>query len=179
MRGAARVPRMYLPGFVSGGVGYIPLWGKDRIRAWALVDACDFMDVARFRWHLTDTGYACRWYGGRPPKRKRDRMHRRVLGLPNGDKRQADHLNRNRLDNRRCNLRIVLNDAQNKQNLGSNKRTTSPYRGVSWSVSRQRWVAQARCGDKYFMRRCLREDEARDAVMAWRSANMPFAVEDR
>ena len=34
-------------------------------------------------------------------------LHRYVMGLSRGDKRQVDHINNEKTDNRRCNLRIV------------------------------------------------------------------------
>jgi hypothetical protein len=45
-------------------------------------------------------------------------MHRFLLGLDKKDKRQADHINRNTLDNRKENLRIVSQrkNQQNKNN---------------------------------------------------------------
>ena len=34
-------------------------------------------------------------------------MHRQILGLKPGDRRRAEHINRDKLDNRRSNLKIV------------------------------------------------------------------------
>ena len=51
-------------------------------------------------------------------------MHRQILGLEYGDKRQGDHINHVTLDNRLANLRIVSQN-QNQHNQRSPK-------GYSW-----------------------------------------------
>jgi hypothetical protein len=62
-------------------------------------------------------------------------MAREVMGLPFGDPRHADHVNRNRLDNRRSNLRVV----SLAQNNGNRR-----YVGVSWHKGAGRWRAYSR-----------------------------------
>ena len=54
---------------------------------------------------------------------------------------RPDHRNRNKLDNRRENLRPATDSQQNanRQRLRTNK---SGYKGVSWSSSKRRWRAQ-------------------------------------
>jgi hypothetical protein len=56
-------------------------------------------------------------------------MHRVVMAAP--DELDVDHINGNRLDNRKKNLRLATNQ-QNSWNQGLGKRNTSGYKGVSW-----------------------------------------------
>jgi hypothetical protein len=56
-------------------------------------------------------------------------MHRALLAAP--DEFHVDHINGDRLDNRRSNLRLATNQ-QNCWNQGLSKRNTSGYKGVSW-----------------------------------------------
>jgi hypothetical protein len=131
--------------------------------------------LARYRWHLTAVGYVAR----NMPRGTRPRavyLHREVLGLMPGDGLQADHRNRNRLDCRRSNLRVVTN-AQNCQNLPS-KGGTSQYRGVFWFADRRHWIARVMIdGRSHFVGSFATEDEAGAAASAFRAEHMPFTVE--
>jgi hypothetical protein len=152
----------------------IPLRARDgTIRAFAMVDADDYKRLVRHRWCLKG-GYAARWVGGRG-NRRCERMHRVVAA--GDDPRQVDHINRDRLDNRRSNLRLVTR-AQQQQNLPSQRGVTSRHRGVSWSKERQRWVASAGVGGRvYHLGRYRSEDEAARVAAAFRREHMPYATD--
>ncbi|KAK46241.1 HNH endonuclease [Caballeronia jiangsuensis] len=55
-------------------------------------------------------------------------------------KEATDHINRNRSDNRWCNLRAV-SIAENNQNYSLRKDNTSGYRGVSFHKNKKKWLA--------------------------------------
>lgn len=57
------------------------------------------------------------------------RMHRVIMGTPDG--METDHINGNRLDNRRTNLRVCTH-AENLKNRGISIANTSGYKGVSF-----------------------------------------------
>jgi hypothetical protein len=98
----------------------------------ALVDESDFEMLSRFRWYLHSAGYAA-------TKRARAYMHRMIL-LPDPGQ-YVDHINGNKLDNRRCNLRVCTM-AENLA-AGTFKRgLSSSYRGVCWSKREGKWLAQ-------------------------------------
>lgn len=108
----------------------------------ALVDDADYDSVAAIKWHMTSNGYARGYihqtddepgYGVR--------MHRYILRLARGDKREVDHKNGNRLDNRRENLRICTR-LENSRNTKMSPRNTSGFKGVYWSTRHQRWHVQ-------------------------------------
>ena len=117
----------------------------------AIVDDADFEKLNRYNWYAFrsygNTFYAVRSICLPNGKWRLIFMHRVILNLEYGDKRQGDHRNNNSLDNRRDNLRICTN-RQNSQNSRPNKSCTSVYKGVSWSKDRHKWVAQIKTQDK-------------------------------
>lgn len=92
----------------------------------AIIDDADFESIKMFRWSCTNTGYAARAkrING---KSKYIPMHRVILNAPDGI--DIDHINGNRLDNRRCNLRLATR-AQNVHNSRMRKDNTSGFKGV-------------------------------------------------
>lgn len=112
----------------------------------ALVDDDDYSDLIRVRWCMNGD-YA---YNG-----NLGTMHRYVLGLeqnkgmrgPTKGTKQVDHINGNKLDNRKENLRLVDN-SQNQLNHDKTK-GKSKYRGVIWSGCNSGLVA---CGKPWIVR---------------------------
>lgn len=70
-------------------------------------------------------------------------MQRMILGLERGDKRQADHIDRNTLNNTRENLRIATQQ-QNAMNAKLRTDNTSGFKGVFYDKRRGRWFAAIR-----------------------------------
>lgn len=97
----------------------IPLNGKHAKGRVAIVDSADAPLVQAHAWHCSEAGYAV---GSLPRQNRRQiniRMHRFLFGLMPGDAEQTliDHINRDKLDNRRANLRIATK-AENCRNSG-------------------------------------------------------------
>lgn len=154
----------------------VPLLARDRtVKAHALVSECDAERVLKFVWCLNDNGYA--WRNSATARPKHIYLHRFLMDCQPGDGMYVDHINRDRLDNRRTNLRIVT-PAQSRQNtpaIGG----SSPHRGVHWDSDRGKWTAQAQLADRmHQIGRFDSEDEAARAISAWRIAHMPFTVEE-
>jgi AP2-like factor (euAP2 lineage) len=104
-------------------------------------------------------------------------MHRVVVGLEHDDPREVDHIDRNPLNNRRANLRIVEH-GQNRQNTKGWDNATSRHRGVSWDRARGKWLAQAKLNMRaVFIGRYDTEDEAAEAARVWRAEHMPYAMD--
>lgn len=105
----------------------------------AIVSDEDFAELAQWRWYYARVGYAAR------RKRRPGRssivvyMHREIMCSEFGQ--EVDHINRDRLDNRRENLRVATS-SQNKFNQGKQANNTSGYKGVSFHKQRGRWVAE-------------------------------------
>lgn len=108
----------------------------------ALIDLTDLPIVAGRNWYVHTNGYASTEVRGNG-RRQRLYMHRVILDL--GPGLEADHRNRDRLDNRRSNLRSATRRQQNG-NQGKRSDNTSGYRGVS--VSKAGWQAHIRVNGK-------------------------------
>jgi hypothetical protein len=150
----------------------IPLRARDgSIRAYAIVDAADAAWVNQWRWCLSD-GYVHRNAGGG----KHVKLHRELLGLTRGDGVEVDHENRNKLDNRRGNLRRATHagNMQNHPGYGG----SSKYRGVTWNKKLNKWVASIRAyGKQTHIGVFVSEDEAGAAARRARETLMPLAVD--
>jgi hypothetical protein len=85
----------------------VPVKFSPEVMGLALIDDEDYDLVKDINWSFR-SGYVC---GG-----ARSYMHRLVMGLERGDGKVVDHINRNRLDNRKSNLRVGT-QAQNNTNL--------------------------------------------------------------
>ena len=122
----------------------LPLYGRQGRIGYALVDDDDFKSLSSKRWNLKKNGYAYRGESG-----KTILLHREIMGLEKGDERQVDHKNRDRLDCRRNNLRIV-SPGQQTHNVFRKGNFTSQYRGVSWDAEKNKWVACVQRGGRKF-----------------------------
>jgi hypothetical protein len=99
----------------------------------ASVDNEDLDRLANFRWSAVKdkrkhTFYAIRhiWVNG---KRTTYRMHREILGLSIGGGGTVDHKDRNGLNNKKDNLRVVSNSLSS-YNCKHKNSNTSGYRGI-------------------------------------------------
>lgn len=108
-----------------------------------LVDEEDFTLLSHHKWYAAKRGYG--YYAQRTVKRKTVQMHRVVLNAAKGE--QVDHINRNTLDNRRCNLRIASH-SQNEWNRGKQKNNRSGYKGVIYSERDKIFTARIRIYSK-------------------------------
>lgn len=152
-------------------VAVIPVHRRGSIAAHAIVDAEDVAVVGQYRWTLNLNGYAWRSVDG---GRRHIYLHRAIAGATWGDGTYVDHINRDRMDCRRVNLRIVTpqQSAQNKPALRGR------FRGVSFDASRGRWSAHAQLdGKRRFLGRFDTEEEAAAAAAQWRREHMPFSEE--
>lgn len=141
------------------------------------VDADDLPAVGLYRWYLQPTGYASRFQGQPDGSRENLLLHRCLLGLQKGDPRNGDHINRDKLDCRRSNLRIVP-DGVNSQNVNGYPAASSIHRGVYWNQERRKWIAQINVNNKNrYIGSFITENEAAEAARSARQTFMPYAVD--
>lgn len=123
----------------------IPLAGGKFV----MVDAEDYLTLSQFKWHYHHDrlkGYAARTTP-RNKEGKQDtiKMHRQIMNAPKGT--QIDHINGDRLDNRKANLRFCTS-LQNVRNTALTARNSSGYKGVSFFPSLKKWRADIRVNKK-------------------------------
>lgn len=105
----------------------------------AIVDNKNYEWLNQWKWNAhwykhTQSYYAVRNSKYVDGKRYLIYMHREILDLKKGDKKQADHINHNTLDNRNLNLRIVTHQ-QNHWNQRNTK-------GYYWCKRWKKYVAR-------------------------------------
>jgi hypothetical protein len=118
----------------------IPLRNRSGdVVAHAVVSPEDFEEMSRYRWSLDGLGYVHRTTRTPEGKQKTVRMHRQVMGFPEG--LAVDHRNHNLLDNTRENLRVCTL-TQNQGNRRPKRNGTSRFLGVSRHRASGKWQAQ-------------------------------------
>lgn len=100
-----------------------------------LIDYDDFEKCKTISWCVDNKGYA----NGGNQKIGIVRLHRFILNAPKNT--IIDHINRNKLDNRKSNLRFVTNQ-QNLFNSGLSKNNTSGVKGVHFNKTCKKWCCQ-------------------------------------
>lgn len=109
-----------------------------------IIDDEDYERVISKKWHLQPNGYAYR-----AQKYKNSRkcygiyMHRFIMNAEKGQ--SVDHINGNRLDNRKENLRFCTY-SQNHMNRKKSEGRHSKYKGVT--KNKNSWQAQIRKDSK-------------------------------
>ena len=120
---------------------------------YAIVDDDDFDWLNGYKWQYLDSGrgngYAVRaLYLGKVNGKDKyglKWMHREILKTPKSF--ETDHINRNKLDNRKENLRKATR-SQNKANTNLTKANKSGYKGVNWSNKTKSWEAGIKINQK-------------------------------
>lgn len=100
----------------------------------ALVDDSDYKSVSMFKWTTSTKGYAMRRRRKTEPSEwpLNIKMHQQIMGFGH---RFIDHKNRDRLDNRRSNLRLCDAGQSQANKIQGGYRggiKTSKFKGVSW-----------------------------------------------
>jgi len=118
-----------------------------------LIDPEYYDLISEYRWREGGAGYAS-------TDRNQVTLHMHRLIMESEPGKQVDHINHNKLDNRRCNLRHCT-PSQNHMNRQPKKGKSSKYKGVCYSKSRGLWQANVtKDGKRYNLRAHTTEVEA-------------------
>lgn len=113
----------------------------------ALIDD-DFSHFLQWKWYFTHYGYAARthWIGNK--KSQCVWMHRAIIGSPIKFGYEIDHINGNRLDNRKENLRFVTRSENNhNQFIHRNGRMPGVVKDLRKKLNLVYWKAYFGCGE--------------------------------
>jgi len=139
-----------------------------------IVDDDDYEYLSQFKWRLDNYGYARR---GRRINKKYSLIyiHRLVNKTPEGF--MTDHINRDKLDNRKTNLRSVSNSI-NQYNTALRPLNTSGLKRLFWNKNSKRWIARIRRNNgsvrKILYQECFKDkDQAIDALLAAEKIHLP------
>lgn len=98
----------------------------------ALIDDADLPLVEAHKWCVSIAGYVT------SRKTAGLTMHRLLLDPPDGV--ETDHIDGNKLNNQRSNLRGATHQ-ENCRNRSRRADNTSGYKGVTWNKAAQKWYA--------------------------------------
>lgn len=95
-----------------------------------IVDAENFDELIKYKWHLSTEGYAVRRIstGKKSPRQTNVPMHRQIMSAITGQ--MIDHKNGDKLDNRKDNLRFCTRGENARNCRKWRKSSTSGYKGV-------------------------------------------------
>lgn len=138
------------------------------------VSSEDFEYLSQFKWSYQEHhsgGYAkrgvttgIRYASGKFKVRTID-MHREIMNAQKGQ--QVDHVNFDRLDNTRENLRLC-NANQNTAHRRVHKNSKSGYKGVWWIEAKRKWIVMIKKDHKYVFNKAF--FTLKDAVDAYNEA---------
>ena len=131
------------------------------------VDIDDYESIKNDHWTLSSDNYVISSSG----KYKRKRLHRVIMGCENDLKVIIDHIDRDRLNNRKKNLRTAT-DHENGINQSRRKDNKSGIIGVRWWERDQKWLAQIKYNYKRYFLGYYEDFD--DAVKARLNAELKF-----
>jgi hypothetical protein len=145
---------------------FIPLRNRVKsIVAFTIVDEDDFIILNKYKWSKNDNGYVKGNINGQPWN-----LHRFIMiNILNNNidfKMKIDHIDGNKLNNSRENLRIV-SDSENARNKIKQANTSSKYIGVSFDKSKNEWRTSISINNKKINARYDNEDHAGYQYNLW------------
>lgn len=138
----------------------------------AIVDVGDYEWLSQWKWYAkNNSDWRAYRHGPRDENYKQEtiQMSRVIMNAQKGD--IIDHVNHDGLDNRRHNLRKATH-AENMRNKRKLRVGHSAFKGVTWHVRSQKWVAYI-TKDKRCIHLGMFTSE-QDAAQAYRDAAIKY-----
>lgn len=160
---------------IEDGVAYVQICRRNLPNTVMLIDADDW-DYLQSAASTGNVHMACGGYASvHLPACGYQKVHRVITGCPSD--KMVDHINHNRLDNRRSNLRITDNAGNTLNKAGARRGSTTGYRGVTIDPKKKTrrfraclWIK----GKSIWLGRHLTAEAAARAVQEYLAANHPF-----
>lgn len=138
---------------VKGDYVEIVLYDKDyNEKCRAIIDLDDMERCKPYKWVFRNDGYVSAKINGKGIK-----LHRFIANIPKG--LHTDHINRNRLDNRKVNLKVCT-QSENNKNKSSYSNNKSGRRGVEIRENGIYYVEIKYDGNRYYLGCYTNFDEA-------------------
>jgi hypothetical protein len=104
-----------------------------------LLDKNDYEQLKDISWHIGAKGYVM--------SNNNLYLNRVIMKTPKG--MDTDHINGNKLDNRKQNLRIATRTQNNLNKGKQSTKASSKYKGVGWDKNRSLWMSFTTIKNKF------------------------------
>lgn len=129
---------------IEGDIAIIELRNsKQELQCEAIIDKEDVDKVKCYKWRWSKSTSMV--LTGNGQTNVAIPLHRLITNCPKG--KYVDHINMDRLDNRKCNLRICTNQ-ENQFNKTKTKANTSGFKGVWFDKARNKWASEIKLNYK-------------------------------
>lgn len=139
--------------FIKNNSCYVKLSRKDgSFAAYTIIDIDDMEKVLKRRWSLDSKGYVQSRLVNDSVK-----LHSFILEI-----KYIDHIDRNKLNNRKCNLRHC-SPSEQQHNRGKFKNNTTGIKGISMQINsagNKRWYASIRIRGIFYQKNCKTKKQA-------------------
>jgi hypothetical protein len=132
---------------VDGEICRMNIFDKSaKFKCQVLIDAEDLEKVSAYKWYFD--------HSNRMVSNNEIGYLSRFIMNVTDFKMKVDHINQDRLDNRKENLRLCTN-SENCRNRGKQTNNTSGYKGVYWNKKNEAWIAAIKLHGKFYHIGCF------------------------